>query len=197
VLSFAPIAVFETANGVARERFYDIRLVSETGKVTNSLGRTTDTEIVGKDSHDTLLLGASAEIVPPTPRAVAFLRNAPESTRRIAAICIGAFALGEAGLLDGRRATTHWAHAQELQQRFPKAKVEMDRIFIADGPIWTSAGMTAGIDLALGLVERDMGQDIARATARQMVVHHRRAGGNRSIRRCWSWTQNRTACKPR
>ena len=124
-----------------------------------------------------MLLGASAEIVPPTPRTVAFLRNAPESTRRIAAICIGAFALGEAGLLDGRRATTHWAHAQELQQRFPKAKVEMDRIFIADGPIWTSAGMSAGIDLALGLVERGMGQDIARATARQMVVHHRRAGG--------------------
>lgn len=177
VLSFAPIAVFETANGVSRERFYDIRLVSETGKVTNSLGRTTDTELLGKDSHDTLLLGASAEIVPPTPRTVAFLRNAPESTRRIAAICVGAFALGEAGLLDGRRATTHWAHARELQERFPKAKVEMDRIFIADGPIWTSAGMTAGIDLALGLVERDMGQDIARATARQMVVHHRRAGG--------------------
>ena len=197
VLSFAPIAVFETANGVSRELFYDIRLVSETGKVTNSLGRTTDTELLGKDSHDTLLLGASAEIVPPTPRTVAFLRNAPESTRRIAAICVGAFALGEAGLLDGRRATTHWAHARELQERFPKAKVEMDRIFIADGPIWTSAGMTAGIDLALGLVERDMGQDIARATARQMVVYHRRAGVSRSIPRCWSSTQNRTAFKPR
>ena len=85
--------------------------------------------------------------------------------------------MAEAGLLDGRRATTHWAYAQELQQRFSKVKVEMDRIFVADGPIWTSAGMTAGIDLALGLVERDMGQDIARATARTMVVHHRRAGG--------------------
>jgi transcriptional regulator GlxA family with amidase domain len=132
---------------------------------------------MGEHSYDTLLLGAGAEIVPPTPRTVAFLRDAAASTRRIASICIAAFTLAEAGLLDGRRATTHWASAQELQQRFPKVRVEMDRIFIADGPVWTSAGMTAGIDLALGLIERDMGQDIARATARTMVVYHRRAGG--------------------
>ena len=178
VLSFAPIAVFETANGVAGERFYDIHLVSETGKrVANSLGKSMDTELLGERSYDTLLLGAATEIVPPTPRTIGFLRDAAATTRRIASICIGAFALAEAGLLDGRRATTHWAYAQELQQRFPKVRVEMDRIFVADGPIWTSAGMTAGIDLALGLIERDMGQDVARATARTMVVHHRRAGG--------------------
>jgi transcriptional regulator GlxA family with amidase domain len=178
VLSFAPIAVFETANGVAAERFYDIHVVSETGKrVANSLGRSMDTELLGERSYDTLLLGAATEIVPPTPRTIGFLRDAAATTRRIASICIGAFALAEAGLLDGRRATTHWAYAQELQQRFPKVRVEMDRIFVADGPIWTSAGMTAGIDLALGLIERDIGQDIARATARTMVVHHRRAGG--------------------
>ena len=181
VLSFAPIAVFETANSVSGERFYDIHLVSETGKIANSLGTTMDTVLLGEHSYDTLLLGAGAEtgaeIVPPTPRTVAFLRDAVVSTRRIASICIAAFTLGEAGLLDGRRATTHWAYAQELQQRFPKVRVEMDRIFVADGPIWTSAGMTAGIDLALGLIERDMGQDIARATARTMVVYHRRAGG--------------------
>jgi transcriptional regulator GlxA family with amidase domain len=178
VLSFAPIAVFETANGVSRERFYDIHLVSENGeRMTNSLGTIMDTEPMGERSYDTLLLGAGLEAVPPTPRTLDFLREAVTRTRRIAAICVGAFTLAEAGLLDGRRATTHWAYAQALQQRFPKVKVEMDRIFIADGPIWTSAGMTAGIDLALGLVERDMGQDITRATARQMVVHHRRAGG--------------------
>jgi transcriptional regulator GlxA family with amidase domain len=176
VLSFAPIAVFETANRVSGERFYDIHLVSETGKIASSLGRTTDTVLMAH-SYDTLLLGAGAEIVPPTPRTVAFLRDAAASTRRIASICIAAFTLAEAGMLDGRRATTHWAQAQELQQRFPKVRVEMDRIFIADGPVWTSAGMTAGIDLALGLIERDMGQDIARATARTMVVYHRRAGG--------------------
>src|SRR6516164_338647 len=145
--------------------------------MTNSLGTTMDTEPIGERSYDTLLLGAGLEAVPSTPRTLDFLREAATRTRRIAAICVGAFTLAEAGLLDGRRATTHWAYAQELQQRFPKVKVEMDRIFISDGPIWTSAGMTAGIDLALGLVERDMGQEIARATARQMVVHHRRAGG--------------------
>ena len=178
VLSFAPIAVFETANGVAGERFYDIHLVSESGeRMANSLGTTMDTEPMGVHSYDTLVLGAGMQTVPPTPRTLAFLRETATSTRRIASICVGAFTLAEAGLLDGRRATTHWAYAQELQERFPKVKVEMDRIFIADGPIWTSAGMTAGIDLALGLVERDMGKEIARATARTMVVYHRRAGG--------------------
>ena len=108
---------------------------------------------------------------------MAFFREAVSRTRRLAAICVGSFILAEAGVLDGRRVTTHWAYAQELQRRFPKVRVEMDRIFIADGPVWTSAGMTAGIDMALGLIERDVGEDIARATARMMVVHHRRAGG--------------------
>jgi transcriptional regulator GlxA family with amidase domain len=178
VLSFAPVAAFETANFVARERFYDLRLVSESGKrIANSLGGTVDTEPMGEHSFDTLLVGATSEIASPTPRTITLLREAAGNTRRIASICLGAFTLAEAGLLDGRRATTHWAAAQELQQRFPKVRVEMDRIFIADGPVWTSAGMAAGIDLALGLIERDLGQDIARATARTMVVYHRRAGG--------------------
>src|SRR6476619_85363 len=130
---------------------------------------------------------ADTVIVPAAPKpsgrraapdaALAACRVAHRRGARIASLCSGAFTLAEAGLLDGRRATTHWACAQELQQRFPKVRVEMDRIFIADGPVWTSAGMAAGIDMALGLVERDMGRDTARATARMMVVHHRRAGG--------------------
>jgi transcriptional regulator GlxA family with amidase domain len=132
---------------------------------------------MGDRSYDTLLVGAATAVVPPTLRTIDFLRDAVESARRVASICIGAFTLAEAGLLDGRRATTHWAFAQELQERFPKVKVEMDRIFVSDGPVWTSAGMSAGIDLALGLIERDMGKDIARATARTMVLYHRRAGG--------------------
>jgi transcriptional regulator GlxA family with amidase domain len=177
-MSFAPISAFETANFVTGERFYDIHLVSETGEqVPNSLGRTMDTELLGESSYDTVVVGATVGVVPPTPDTVAFLREAITRTRRIASVCVGAFTLAEAGILDGRRATTHWAYAQELQRRFPKVIVEMDRIFIADGPVWTSAGMTAGIDLALGLIERDMGQDVARATARTLVVHHRRAGG--------------------
>jgi transcriptional regulator GlxA family with amidase domain len=85
--------------------------------------------------------------------------------------------LAEAGVLDGRRATTHWNSAQELQARFPKVKVDADRIFIVDGSVWTSAGMTAGIDLALAMVEEDLGAEVARAVARRLVVYHRRAGG--------------------
>jgi transcriptional regulator GlxA family with amidase domain len=105
------------------------------------------------------------------------LRQAPSRCRRIAATCTGAFILAEAGLLDGRRATTHWNRSRDLQARFPKVQVEGDRIFIVDGPVWTSAGMTAGIDLALAMVEQDLGADVARAVARHLVVYHRRAGG--------------------
>src|SRR6202022_1527328 len=107
----------------------------------------------------------------------ALVRQALTNTRRLAAICTGAFVLAEAGILDGRRATTHWYHARDLQARFPKVKVEEDRIFIADGPVWTSAGATAGIDLALALIEEDLGPDVTRAVAKKLVVYHRRAGG--------------------
>ncbi|MEO4017662.1 helix-turn-helix domain-containing protein [Pseudomonas sp. P2663] len=93
--------------------------------------------------------------------------------RRLGSICTGAIALAEAGLLDGRRATTHWCHAPALQKAYPKVKVEEDRIFINDGNIWTAAGMRACVDLALALVEKDLGAEVAR----QLVVYHRRAGG--------------------
>ena len=97
--------------------------------------------------------------------------------RRIAGLCTGAFVLGDAGLLDGRRATTHWAWATALQQRHPRAQVEVDRIYIADESVWTSAGMTAELDLALALVENDLGTEVARSVAHQLVMHQRRAGG--------------------
>jgi transcriptional regulator GlxA family with amidase domain len=103
-------------------------------------------------------------------------RRPPGRCRGVAANCIGAFILAEAGLLDGRRASTHWNRARDLQARFPKVKVEADRIFVVDGPVWTSAGMTTGIDLALAMVEQDLGADVARAIARQLVVYHRRTG---------------------
>jgi transcriptional regulator GlxA family with amidase domain len=108
---------------------------------------------------------------------IEFVRAAARTHRRVAAICTGAFVLAEAGLLDGRRATTHWTYARELQKRFPKAKIDEDRIFINDGPIWTSAGMSAGIDLALALVENDFGPEIAKSVARKLVLYHRRGGG--------------------
>jgi transcriptional regulator GlxA family with amidase domain len=90
---------------------------------------------------------------------------------------LGSLTLGDAGLLDGRRATTHWRYAQQMQERFPKCTVDMDKIFIADGQIWTSAGMSAASDLAVGMIESDHGAELARLVAEGMVMHHRRAGG--------------------
>ena len=186
-MSFAPLSVFEAANLALGERRYEVRLLSEAGSPTHiSFGAVIATEPLGCTQFDTIMVtgksrlsdtGAGLDVVPATPGVIAFLRHAVGSTRRIASICIGAFTLAETGLLDGRRATTHWLLARELQSRFPKIKVEVDRIFIADGPIWTSAGMTAGIDLALGLVERDIGAEAARLVGKMLVVHHRRAGG--------------------
>jgi len=178
VLSFAPLAVFEVANGTLGEPLYEAQVVSEYGgRVPNSFGMEVDTVPLAANHWDTLLIGAAADIVPASPGLLPLLRTAAATTRRIASICVGAFTLGEAGLLDGRRATTHWAYANLLQKRFPKARVEMDRIFIADGPVWTSAGMTAGVDMALSLVEHDVGAEKARDIARTLVLYHRRAGG--------------------
>jgi len=178
VLSFAPLSVFEAANTVLEKPFYEVQAVSLTGgRIPNSFGMEMETVPVTDATFDTLLLGSPPDVRPQSPDLLSFLRDVPGTTRRIASICIGAFILGDAGLLDGRRATTHWFYAGELQRRYPKATVEMDRIFIADGQIWTSAGMTAGIDLALGLVERDIGPEKTRDLARMLVVHHRRAGG--------------------
>jgi transcriptional regulator GlxA family with amidase domain len=178
VMSFAPLSVFDAANITLGELRYEVRVLSETGgRTRNSFGMEIVTEPLGCAQFDTIMVGASHDIGPAPPGIIAFLQNATGSARRIASICIGAFTLAQAGLLDGRRATTHWLYGRELQSRFPKIKVEADRIFIADGPVWTSAGMTAGIDLALGLVERDVGPEAARVVAKALVVHHRRAGG--------------------
>jgi transcriptional regulator GlxA family with amidase domain len=177
-LSFAPLAAFEAANMVLGEKFYDMHVVSASGgQIVNSLGMRVETERADDVALDTLLVGAPLDIAKPPPKLVDYLQRASPITRRIASICIAAFILGEAGLLDSRRATTHWLYGKELQRRYPKAQVDVDRIYIADGQIWTSAGMTAGIDLALGLVERDLGPEKAREIARMMVLHHRRAGG--------------------
>ncbi len=178
VMGFAAISAFEFANLTAGEKFYDVHMLSETGgPVNSSLGMSIETEPFNDGHYDTILVGGAVGPMPATPALAAFLRQKFGEARRVAAICTGAFALAEAGLLDGRRATTHWAYARELQKRFPAVKVEDDRIFIIDGTVWTSAGMTAGIDLALGMVEKDLGADIARLVAKKMVVYHRRAGG--------------------
>ena len=110
-------------------------------------------------------------------RILAFVRRAAGRARRVASVCSGAFLLAEAGLLDGRRATTHWSRTGGFARRFPKVRLEPDRIYVRDGPIWTSAGITAGIDLALALIAEDLGEDVASRTAQQLVVYRRRPGG--------------------
>jgi len=178
VMSFAALSVFEFANFHLGERRYDVRVLSEAGgPVMTSTGIPVGTQAFDDSDFDTLVVSGGIEIAPSSPSLLEFLRRAPGRYRRIAATCTGAFVLAEAGLLDGRRATTHWYHARALQAQFPKVKMEEDRIFIVDGPIWTSAGMTAAIDLALAMVEEDLGADVARAVAKKLVVYHRRAGG--------------------
>ncbi len=178
VMSFAVISVFEFANIHIGRPVYDVKLLSETGgSVRSSAGMSVVAEPFDDTNFDTLIVGGGAVVEPSTPGLIEFVQQALGRCRRVASICIGAFILAEAGLLDGRRATTHWYHARELQARFPKVKMEEDRIFIIDGAVWTSAGATAGIDLALAMVEQDFGPDVARAVARKLVVYHRRAGG--------------------
>ncbi|NKK78198.1 GlxA family transcriptional regulator [Rhizobium leguminosarum] len=178
IMSLAAISAFEFTNIELEEKVYDIRYLSENGgPITNSLGMVMDTEAFGDPALDTLIVAGAPGIPLPNVVEAAFIRAALPVARRLASICTGAFFLAEAGVLDGRRATTHWYVSRELQSRYPKIKMEEDRIFIIDGSIWTSAGMTAGLDLALAMVEKDHGFEVARAVSRMLVVYHRRSGG--------------------
>lgn len=178
VMGLAIVTVFEIANAEAGQEFYRVTLLSERGGlIPSSAGFQVDTSRFGRRVFDTVIIGAGITVEKATLGMLSFIRRAARTARRIAAPCIGAFSLAEAGVLDGRRVTTHWFYARELQSRFPKLKVEDDRIYIVDGHVWTSAGMTAGIDLALAMVEKDLGPEVARAVARKLVVYQRRAGG--------------------
>lgn len=178
VLGLAMCAVFELANTVEGREVYKVNLLSDGGGlVQTSAGFGVDTLPLALRSFDTLIVMGDNSAVRISPELIGYLREAAPATRRIGAICTGAYALAEAGLLDGRRATTHWFHARELQRGYPKVKVEEDRIFINDGKFWTSAGMSACVDLALALLEQDLGSEVARQVSRQLVVYHRRAGG--------------------
>ncbi|WP_085314834.1 GlxA family transcriptional regulator [Derxia lacustris] len=177
-LDLAALGPFELANASAGEPVYEIELVSaEGGPVASSAGITLLTRGFRRTPYDTLLVAGMLGAAPADPALYTQLRRAAAKARRVASICTGAFVLAEAGLLDGCRATTHWARARDLAQRFPAVKVEDDRIFITDGAVWTSAGMTACIDLALALVDADLGPAVAKAIARKLVVYHRRGGG--------------------
>src|SRR5258708_27910061 len=161
VMSLGTLSAFEVANKRSGKILYDLHVLSEKGwLLRNSIGIDVSTKAIGDDEFDTILVGSGIEVLPTSPAAASYLLQAAKSTRRLASVCLGAFGLGDAGLLDGRRASTHWRYAQRLQERFPKCQVDMDKIFIADGQIWTSAGMSAGTALAAGLAAIEYGTDL-------------------------------------
>jgi transcriptional regulator GlxA family with amidase domain len=177
-MNLAVTSVFEIANWKVGSAAYEVTLLSEQGgPIATSLGSKIQTSSFKRRTFDTLIIAGSIAAPAATPGLLNYLRSAVHRTARIASVCTGALVLAEAGLLDGRRATTHWQFARNMQRRYPNINVQEDRIFIIDGPIWTSAGMSAGVDLALALLENDLGDEIARAVAKILVVYHRRAGG--------------------
>jgi transcriptional regulator GlxA family with amidase domain len=178
-MALAAMPVFEYANFSAGEALYDVRVLSEKGHpLRASGGLSVGTEAFDARVFDTVIVVGGDSVLEQAPDAVLdYLRTSVNTARRTASICSGAFVLAQAGLLEGKRATTHWAYARQLQERFAGINVEADRIYVIDGSIWTSAGMTAGIDLALAMVEKDHGADLARSVAQKLVMYHRRAGG--------------------
>jgi transcriptional regulator GlxA family with amidase domain len=175
-----PADVFGEANRLGAD--YRITVVSPDGAdVRTSVGirLAVDGGPDLAEAADTVIV-AGADLYPttsvPQPLADA-ARTLSHAARRLASICTGAFILADAGLLDGKRATTHWKVAQALAARYPQTAVDLDAIYVRDGTTYTSAGVSAGIDLALALVEEDYGADLSRDVARALVVYLQRAGG--------------------
>src|SRR5690606_22079065 len=133
----------------------------------------------GEPKFDTLIVsgGVGTRQTSRDEHTLDFVRRAARTARRTCSVCTGSFVLAAAGLLEGKRATTHWRSTPYFQDRFPQTKLEPDCIYTRDGRIWTSAGITAGIDLALALIADDLGEEIARRAAQELVVYHRRPGG--------------------
>ncbi|CAN7707267.1 GlxA family transcriptional regulator [Neorhizobium sp. LjRoot104] len=172
-----PTSAFEMA-----ERFrpgsYDLLLMAPGGgEIESSSGLKLSAAPLRDGPFDTVMI-SGGEII----RSMEAVHEILEwlkrtSARRVTSVCSGAYLLAEAGLLDGRRATTHWGSSQDFSRRYPRIEMHADRIYVQDGHVWTSAGISAGIDLALALIEDDLGAEIARRTAQQLVVHQRRPGG--------------------
>ena len=175
-----PISVFEIAARYATGE-PSIRVVAaKPGPVRSTSG----VEILARGlkpsgAITTLIIagGEGVEAAARCDKTLSFVRGLAKRGIRIASVCSGAFILAEAGLLDGRRATTHWQRTRQFLKTYPQVKLEPDQIFTRDGHIWTSAGITAGIDLSLAMVAEDFGEEIAQKTAKQLVLYHRRSGG--------------------
>ncbi|MGA2485050.1 MAG: GlxA family transcriptional regulator [Roseiarcus sp.] len=175
-----PIAAFEIAGAHARGAYRLSVLARRAGAVASSSGATmTAIAFAGAPRFDTLVVagGLGTYEALKDEGILACLREAARDCRRVASVCSGAFLIAEAGLLDGKRATTHWSRSRQFAERYPNVRLEPDRIFVRDGKIWSSAGITAGVDLALALIAEDLGEPVARRVAQQLVVYRRRPGG--------------------
>jgi transcriptional regulator GlxA family with amidase domain len=179
LLDFAgPAGAFQAANSELERPVYRVSiLAADAGGVTNSLGIAIAAASLDDAVLDTLIVVGGRIDPPLSAGTLSRIVDASSRCRRVASVCVGAFTLAAAGLLDGRRATTHWLYAARLQRDYPSVRVEADRIFCRDDNVWTSAGITAGIDLALALIEEDHGFAIAKGVAQHLVVYHRRHGG--------------------
>jgi transcriptional regulator GlxA family with amidase domain len=175
-----PISVFEIAAHAAGRPPSIKAIAVEPGTIRSSSG----VEMLARGTKPsgaitTLIVagGPGVRAAATCEKALAFVRGQGKRGVRIASVSSGAYILAEAGILDSRRATTHWQRTRHFLKTYPKVKLEPDRIFVRDGSIWSSAGITAGIDLALAMAAEDFGDEVARKTARQLVLHERRAGG--------------------
>ena len=181
---FGPAEVFSMVNRSASPQKYEIVLASITGKqVRASSGIALATEpleqLTPRRADTVLVAGGDDAAVRNAMRSaplIAWLKHAARVVRRIGSVCSGAFLLAQAGILDGRRATTHWLACRRLSAFRPAVTVDADAIFVQDGKVWTSAGVTTGIDMALALVEEDCGRKIADSVAARLVVYARRPG---------------------
>ncbi|HTO65117.1 MAG TPA: GlxA family transcriptional regulator [Bradyrhizobium sp.] len=175
-----PISVFEIAGRYASSPTPIRLMAAEPGPVRSSSGVEMLARKFGSPGAITTLIiagGDGVEAAARNPCTLSFVRAVARRGTRVASVCSGTFILAEAGLLDGRRATTHWVRTRQFLATYPAVKLEPDQIFVRDGSIWSSAGITAGIDLALAMVAEDLGDEIVQKTARQLVLYHRRSGG--------------------
>ena len=179
-----PAQVFATANDLTpagEPKPYEIAIVAQETDVVTTSGIVLRSEVLPQDEVGlgTLIVSGGHGVNEACRDAalLGWVRHRAGLAGRTASVCSGAFLLAEAGLLDGRRVVTHWRRCAEFAARFPAVRLDPDPIFVRDGPVWTSAGITAGIDLALAMVEEDEGRDLALAVARHLVVFLKRPGG--------------------
>ncbi|HEU4590025.1 MAG TPA: GlxA family transcriptional regulator [Steroidobacteraceae bacterium] len=175
-----PIAAFEIAEDF-QPGSYELRVVAKApGAVASTSGATMNARALPRPAAiDTLVIvgGDGSRAASGDARLVQFIARCGARSRRVASVCSGAYLLAATGLLDGRAATTHWSRGDDFARRYPRVRVDADRIFVRSGRFWTSAGISAGIDLALALIAEDLGESLARRVARELVVYYRRPGG--------------------